>query len=215
MTRDASPAQQDVPPPTAVPPVPAAEAAAPVPAHEQAAVPFRTAVRAWFAISLQTFGGPAGQIAVMQRELIDGRRWIGQRRFLHALNYCMLLPGPEAQQLACYVGWLLHRTLGGIVAGAFFVIPSIFILWALSFVYAAYGNLPWIAAVFYGLKPAVMAIVAVAVIRIGRRSLKNEVLWGIAAFAFIAIFFFRVPFPVIILSAAIIGFLGGRFWKSK
>jgi chromate transporter len=127
----------------------------------------------------------------------------------------MLLPGPEAQQLATYIGWLLHKTWGGIVAGAFFVIPSIFILWALSFVYAAYGNVPWIAAIFYGLKPAVMAIVAVAVIRIGRKALKNEVMWTIAALAFVAIFFFKVPFPVIILSAGLIGFLGGYFWKSK
>ena len=127
----------------------------------------------------------------------------------------MLLPGPEAQQLATYIGWLLHKTWGGIVAGAFFVIPSIFILWGLSFVYAAYGNLPWIAAIFYGLKPAVMAIVAVAVIRIGRKALQNEVMWTLAALAFVAIFFFKVPFPSIILSAGLIGFIGGRFWKSK
>src|SRR5437870_5796176 len=127
----------------------------------------------------------------------------------------MLLPGPEAQQLAIYIGWLLHKTWGGIVAGAFFVIPSIFILWTLSFVYVAYGNLPWVAAIFYGLKPAVMAIVAVAVIRIGRKALKNEVMWTFAALAFIAIFFFKLPFPLIILSAGLIGFIGGWFWKDK
>jgi chromate transporter len=176
---------------------------------------FHEAFRFWVKLGFISFGGPTGQIAIMQTELVEKKRWISQSRFLHALNYCMLLPGPEAQQLATYVGWLLHKTWGGIVAGAFFVIPSIFILWVLSFVYAAYGNLPWIAAIFYGLKPAVMAIVAVAVIRIGRKALKNEVMWTIAALAFVAIFFFKVPFPVIILSAGLIGFLGGYLWKSK
>jgi len=176
---------------------------------------FKEAFRFWVKLGLISFGGPTGQIAIMQAELVDKRRWISQSRFLHALNYCMLLPGPEAQQLACYIGWLLHKTLGGIVAGAFFVIPSIFILWTLSFVYAAYGTLPWIAAIFYGLKPAVMAIVAVAVIRIGRKALKNEVMWGIAGLAFVAIFFFKAPFPSIILMAGVIGLIGGRYWKSK
>ncbi len=151
----------------------------------------------------------------MQTELVDKKRWISQARFLHALNYCMLLPGPEAQQLATYIGWLLHKTWGGVVAGALFVLPSIFILWGLSFVYAAYGNLPWIAAIFYGLKPAVMAIVAVAVVRIGRKALKNEVMWALAALAFVAIYFFKVPFPLIILSAGIVGFFGGQRWRSK
>jgi len=174
---------------------------------------FKEAFRFWVKLGLISFGGPTGQIAIMQAELVDKRRWISQSRFLHALNYCMLLPGPEAQQLACYIGWLLHKTLGGIVAGAFFVIPSIFILWTLSFVYAAYGTLPWIAAIFYGLKPAVMAIVAVAVIRIGRKALKNEVMWGIAGLAFVAIFFFKAPFPSIILVAGVIGLIGGRYWK--
>src|SRR6202023_2749118 len=136
-------------------------------------------------------------------------------RFLHALNFCMLLPGPEAQQLAIYIGWLLHKIRGGIVAGAFFVIPSIFVLWVLSYVYAAFGNLPWIAAIFYGLKPAVTAIVAVAVIRIGRRALRNEVMWALAAVAFVAIYFFKVPFPAIVVGAGVIGFSGGLFWKSK
>jgi chromate transporter len=184
---------------------------APVVSHPS----FAEAFRFWLKLGLISFGGPTGQIAIMQTELVETKRWISQARFLHALNYCMLLPGPEAQQLATYVGWLLHKTWGGIVAGAFFVIPSIFILWGLSFVYAAYGNLPWIAAIFYGLKPAVMAIVAVAVIRIGRKVLKNEVMWALAALAFVAIFFFTIPFPLIIFTAGLIGFLGGHFWKSK
>ncbi len=176
---------------------------------------FAEAFRFWFKLGFISFGGPTGQIAIMQTELVEKKRWISQARFLHALNYCMLLPGPEAQQLATYIGWLLHKTWGGIVAGALFVIPSMFILWGLSFVYAAYGNVPWIAAIFYGLKPAVMAIVAVAVIRIGRKALKNEIMWTLAALAFVAIYFFRTPFPIIILGAGLIGFLGGRFWKSR
>src|SRR6187200_3405655 len=163
--------------------------------HEAAPAPisFGAAFSFWLKLGFIGFGGPAGQIAIMHTELVERRRWISEKRFLHALNYCMLLPGPEATQLATYIGWLLHRTWGGIVAGAFFVIPSIFVLWGLSFVYAAYGNIPWIAAVFYGLKPAVMAIVAVAVIRIGRKALKNSVMWVLAALAFGAIFFFKVP----------------------
>lgn len=171
---------------------------------------FREAFRFWLKLGFISFGGPTGQIAIMQTELVEKKKWISQSRFLHALNYCMLLPGPEAQQLAIYVGWLLHKTWGGIVAGAFFVIPSIFVLWTLSYVYAAYGNLPWIAAIFYGLKPAVTAIVVAAVIRIGRKALKNSEMWSIAAFAFLAIFFFKVPFPAIIISAGAIGFIGGR-----
>ncbi len=151
----------------------------------------------------------------MQTELVDRKRWISQSRFLHALNYCMLLPGPEAQQLAIYIGWLLHKTWGGIVAGALFVIPSMFVLWGLSYVYMAFGNIPWIAAIFYGLKPAVTAIVLAAVLRIGRKALRNEVMWGIAAAAFVAIYFFKVPFPIIVLAAGIIGIVGGRFWKQK
>src|SRR2546430_2744271 len=152
---------------------------------------FGEAFRFWLKLGFISFGGPAGQIAIMQRELVDKRRWISQERFLHALNYCMLLPGPEAQQLAIYTGWLLHGTWGGIVAGAFFVIPSIFVLLALSWVYAAHGSLPWIAAIFFGLKPAVMAIVAHAVMRIGKKALKNEVMYALAAVAFVAIFFFQ------------------------
>ena len=176
---------------------------------------FGEAFRFWLKLGFISFGGPAGQIAIMQTELVDRRRWISQSRFLHALNYCMLLPGPEAQQLAIYIGWLLHKTAGGIAAGALFVVPSVFVLWTLSFVYAAYGNLPWIAAIFYGLKPVVVAIVIAAVIRIGRKALKNEVMWAIAVLAFVAIFFLRVPFPVIIIGAGLVGLLGGRIWPSK
>lgn len=171
---------------------------------------FADAFRFWLKLGFISFGGPAGQIAIMQTELVDRKKWISQARFLHALNFCMLLPGPEAMQLAVYIGWLLHRTWGGIVAGALFVIPSMFVLWALSFVYAAYGNIPWIAAVFYGLKPAVLAIVAVALLRIGRKALKNPVMWGLAVAAFAGIFFFKVSFPLIILAAAVVGFLGER-----
>src|SRR5690349_12225175 len=176
---------------------------------------FAEAFRFWVKLGFISFGGPTGQIAIMQTELVEKRKWISQSRFLHALNFCMLLPGPEAQQLAIYIGWLLHKTWGGMVAGALFVIPSVFILWTLSFIYVAYGNVPWIAAAFYGLKPAVLAIVAVAVIRIGRKALKNEIMWTLALAAFIAIFFFKLPFPVIVLMAGVIGFVGGRLWESK
>ncbi|MFL6588728.1 MAG: chromate efflux transporter [Chthoniobacterales bacterium] len=176
---------------------------------------FSEAFKFWLKLGFISFGGPAGQIAIMQTELVDRRRWISQARFLHALNYCMLLPGPEAQQLATYIGWLLHKTLGGIVAGGLFVIPSMFVLWALSFIYAAYGSVPWIAATFYGLKPVVVAIVVAAVIRIGRKALKNEVMWAIAALAFIAIFVVGVPFPAIIAIAGLAGFIGGKLMPGK
>ena len=176
---------------------------------------FGEAFRFWLKLGFISFGGPTGQIAIMQTELVERKRWISQARFLHALNYCMLLPGPEAQQLATYIGWLLHRTAGGIVAGALFVIPSILVLWTLSFVYVSYGSIPWIAAVFYGLKPVVVAIVVAAVIRIGRKTLKNEVMWAIAALAFVAIFFFGVPFPAIILGAGLLGLIGGRVRPDK
>src|SRR5829696_9168095 len=176
---------------------------------------FWEAFRFWLKLGFISFGGPTGQIAIMQTELVEKKKWISQSRFLHALNFCMLLPGPEAQQLAIYMGWLLHKTWGGIVAGALFVIPSMFILWALSFVYVSFGNVPWVAAVFYGLKPAVLAIVAAAVIRIGSKALKNEVMWSLAALAFVAIYFFKVPFPVIILAAAVIGFVGGKVRRDK
>ncbi|MEY2510340.1 MAG: chromate transporter [Verrucomicrobiota bacterium] len=171
---------------------------------------FGEAFRFWLKLGFISFGGPAGQIAIMQTELVERRRWISQSRFLHALNFCMLLPGPEAIQLAIYCGWLLHKTWGGIVAGALFVIPSMFVLWGLSFVYAAYGNVPWIAAIFYGLKPAVLAIVAVAVLRIGRKSLRNSIMWSVAAASFAGIFFLKIPFPLIVFGAGIIGFIGGK-----
>lgn len=171
---------------------------------------FREAFRFWLKLGFISFGGPTGQIAIMHTELVEKRRWISEARFLHALNYCMLLPGPEAQQLATYIGWLLHRTWGGIVAGSLFVLPSVAILWMLSYVYVVYGGVPWIEAAFDGLKPAVVAIVAAAVIRIGRRALKNEVMWAIAAAAFVAIYFFRAPFPLIILVAGLIGLAGAR-----
>lgn len=176
---------------------------------------FGEAFRFWLKLGFISFGGPTGQIAIMQTELVERKRWISQARFLHALNYCMLLPGPEAQQLATYIGWLLHRTAGGIVAGALFVIPSIVVLWTLSFVYVTYGTVPWIAAIFYGLKPVVVAIVVAAVIRIGRKTLKNEVMWAIAAVAFIGIFVFGAPFPAIIIGAGLLGLIGGRIWPAK
>jgi len=189
--------------------------ATPVEPDRRAAPSFAEAFKFWLKLGFISFGGPTGQIAIMQTELVEKKKWVSQSRFLHALNFCMLLPGPEAQQLAIYIGWLLHKTWVGIVAGAFFVIPSIFILWGLSFIYAAFGNIPWIAAIFYGLKPAVTAIVLTAVIRIGGKALKNPVMWTLAALAFIAIYFFMVPFPAIILSAGVIGFVGGLLWKSN
>jgi chromate transporter len=173
-------------------------------------VPFRDAVRAWFGISLQTFGGPAGQIAVMQRTLVEERRWIGQRRFLHALNYCMLLPGPEAQQLAIYVGWLLNGTRGGLVAGTLFVLPGVVALLALSAIYVAYGSTTAVTALFAGLAPAVLAIVAQAVVRVGRRALGHPALVVLAVAAFLALAVFAVPFPVVVAAAAAIGWLLSR-----
>ena len=174
-------------------------------------VPFRDAVRVWLKIGLLSFGGPAGQIAMMHRILVDEKRWIGEARYLHALNYCMLLPGPEAQQLATYVGWLLHRTVGGLVAGILFVLPGALVMLALSIVYALYSDLPLIDALFFGIKAAVLAIVVEAVLRIGRRALGNQAMYAIAALAFIAIFFFSVPFPLIVVAGALIGFLGAQF----
>jgi chromate transporter len=177
-----------------------------------AAVPFRAAVRVWFGISLQTFGGPAGQIAVMQRTLVDEHRWIGQRRFLHALNYCMLLPGPEAQQLATYVGWLLHGTRGGLVAGGLFVLPGLLALLALSAVYVAFGETPAVLALLSGLAAAVLAIVAQAVQRVARRALNRRALTGIAVTAFLALALFGVPFPVVVALAGLTGWALGR-WR--
>ena len=178
-------------------------------------VSFRDAFWFWLKLGFISFGGPAGQIAVMHQELVERRRWISERRFLHALNYCMVLPGPEAQQLATYIGWLMHRTWGGIVAGGLFVLPSLFILVALSWIYMAYGNVPLVAGILYGIKPAVTAIVLFAAYRIGSRALTNGVLWAIAAAAFIGIFLLRLPFPVIVIGAGIIGYVGGRIAPSK
>ena len=168
------------------------------------------ALRFWLKLGFVSFGGPAGQIALMHQELVEKRRWISERRFLHALNYCMLLPGPEAQQLATYLGWLLHRTTGGILAGALFVLPSLLILILLAWLYMAFGQTPLVAGLFYGIKPAVTAIVIHAAWRIGSRTLKNGALWAIAATAFVALFAFNVPFPAIVLGAALIGVIGGR-----
>ncbi|MBY5736194.1 chromate efflux transporter [Rhizobium leguminosarum] len=173
-------------------------------------VSFGEAFRVWLRIAALSFGGPAGQIAVMHRIIVDEKRWIGEHRFLHALNYCMLLPGPEAQQLAIYIGWLMHRTVGGLVAGILFVLPGFLSILGLSYIYAAFGNVAIVAGLFFGLKAAVLAVVVQAVIRIGSRALKNRVMVGIAAAAFIAIFFLHVPFPLIVLAACIIGFFGGR-----
>ena len=170
-------------------------------------MPFGTAVRAWFLISLQTFGGPAGQIAVMQRTLVEEKRWIGQRRFLHAMNYSMLLPGPEAQQLATYVGWLMHGTRGGLVAGGLFVLPGVVALLVLSAVYVAWGDTTAVTAVFAGLAPAVVAIVAQAVVRVGKRALTSRVLLGIAVAAFAALALFGVPFPVVVACAGLLGWV--------
>src|SRR5205814_9886197 len=171
-------------------------------------VTLREALRVWLRVALLSFGGPAGQIAVMHRILVQEQRWISETRFMHALNYCMLLPGPEAQQLATYIGWLMHRTLGGIMAGGLFIVPGIIAIMALSYVYAAYGNVPLIVALFFGLKAAVLAIVLEAVFRIGKRSLKNNAMIAIAVAAFVGIFFLGIPFPAIIFGAALIGFLG-------
>ncbi|MES2582574.1 MAG: chromate efflux transporter [Pseudomonadota bacterium] len=181
----------------------------------QTQVSFAEAFRFWLKLGFISFGGPAGQIAIMHRELVEQRRWISESRFLHALNYCMLLPGPEAQQLATYIGWLMHRTWGGVVAGALFVLPSLFILIGLSWVYVAFGHVTWVAGLLYGIKPAVAAIVLQAVHRIGSKTLKKPtvapVLWAIATMSFIAIHAFNVPFPWIVLGAALIGWLGARW----
>ncbi|MBF8729166.1 MULTISPECIES: chromate efflux transporter [Pseudomonas] len=169
----------------------------------------------WLKLGFISFGGPAGQISIMHQELVERRRWISEKRFLHALNYCMLLPGPEAQQLATYIGWLMHRSWGGLIAGALFVLPSLFILIGLSWVYIAFGEVPVVAGIFYGIKPAVTAIVVHAAHRIGSRALKNGWLWAMAAASFVAIFALNVPFPLIVLVAGIVGYLGGRFAPSQ
>jgi chromate transporter len=173
-------------------------------------ISFGEAFRVWLKIALLSFGGPAGQIAVMHRILVEEKNWISESRFLHALNYCMLLPGPEAQQLATYIGWLLHRTAGGIMAGGLFILPGVISIMALSYVYAGYGNVSFVEALFFGLKAAVLAIVIQAVVRVGKRALRNRIMIALAAVAFIAIFFFNVPFPIIIIAAGAIGYIGAR-----
>ena len=173
-------------------------------------VSFAEAARVWARVAALSFGGPAGQIAVMHRILVEEKRWIGERRFLHALNFCMLLPGPEAQQLAIYIGWLMHRTAGGVMAGALFVLPGFLALTGLSILYAEFGNLGPVAALFFGLKAAVLVIVVQAVLRIGKRALKNRTLVGLAAAAFVALFVFHLPFPLVVLTAALIGFVGAK-----
>ncbi len=182
---------------------------------QPAAVSFAEAFRFWLKLGFISFGGPAGQISVMHQELVERRRWISEHRFLHALNYTMMLPGPEAQQLATYIGWLLHGTLGGITAGVLFVLPSFFILVALTWIYLVFGEVPTVAGVLYGIKPAVTAIVLFAAYRIGSRALRNAVLWAVAAAAFVAIFALNVPFPYIVLAAAAIGYVGGRVAPKK
>lgn len=175
----------------------------------------REAFAFWLKLGFISFGGPAGQIAIMHEELVERRRWISENRFLHALNYCMVLPGPEAQQLATYIGWLMHRGWGGLVAGGLFVLPSLFILVALSWIYMAFGQLPAIAGLFYGIKPAVTALVVHAAWRVGSRALKNAWLWSIATAAFVAIFALQLPFPLIVLAAGVIGYVGGRVAPDK
>ncbi len=186
---------------------PAAATPAPAP---PAVVSFAEALVFWLKLGFISFGGPAGQIALLHTELVERRHWISEKRFLHALNFCMVLPGPEAQQLATYLGWLMHRSWGGIAAGALFVLPSLVILIALSWVYVAHGDLPLVAGIFFGLKPAVAALVVHAAYRIGSRALRNGWLWAIAAASFVAIFAFDVPFPAIVLAAAAVGHFGGR-----
>ncbi|MBM4180263.1 MAG: chromate efflux transporter [Betaproteobacteria bacterium] len=181
------------------------------PAHPS----FGEAFLYWLKLGFISFGGPAGQIAIMHQDLVEKRRWISEHRFLHALNYCMVLPGPEAQQLAIYIGWLLHRTWGGIVAGTLFVLPSLFILAALTYVYLAFGDVTFVQGIFNGIKPAVVAIVVFAAWRIGLRALKNNLLWAMAALSFIAIFALKVPFPYIVIGAGILGALGGKIWPDK
>jgi chromate transporter len=178
-------------------------------------VTFAQAFWFWLKLGFMSFGGPAGQIAIMHQELVERRRWISEKRFLHALNYCMLLPGPEAQQLATYLGWLMHRTWGGIIAGLLFILPSLFLLILLSWIYLSFGQIPAVAGILYGIKPAVTAIVLFAAYRIGSRALKNSLLWVLAALAFVAIFALDAPFPLIVLIAACLGAIGGRLVPDK
>jgi chromate transporter len=199
-TEDEGPGVTDV---IANAPIPAAPSTPGMPTMTEA-------FRVWLRVAMLSFGGPAGQIAVMHRIIVEEKNWVSENRFLHALNYCMLLPGPEAQQLATYIGWLMHRTRGGIMAGGLFIVPGVIAIMALSYIYAAFGNVGFVAALFFGLKAAVLAIVIQAVVRVGKRALKNQIMQGLAATAFVAIFFFNVPFPVIVLGAGVIGYFGGR-----
>ncbi len=178
-------------------------------------ISFWSAFWFWLKLGFISFGGPAGQISIMHQELVEKRRWISENRFLHALNYCMLLPGPEAQQLATYIGWLMHKSWGGVIAGVLFVAPSLFILIALSWIYVTYGNVPIVVGLFYGIKPAITAIVVHAAYRIGSRALKNGLLFTIAVSAFLCIFIAKIPFPYIVLGAAIVGFIGGHYFPAK
>jgi chromate transporter len=176
---------------------------------------FGDAARVWVRVALLSFGGPAGQIAVMHRILVEEKHWISESRFLHALNYCMLLPGPEAQQLATYIGWLLHRTAGGIMAGGLFILPGAAAIMGLSYVYVAFGNVSYVEALFFGLKAAVLAIVIEALVRVGKRALRNNVMIALAAIAFVGIFFFAIPFPIIIIAAGLIGYFGVKSGRSE
>jgi chromate transporter len=178
-------------------------------------IPFREALRVWLRVAAYSFGGPAGQIAVMHKIVVEEKRWVSENRFLHALNYVMLLPGPEAQQLAAYLGWLLHKTPGGLTAGLLFILPGFLSILALSVLYAGFRDVTLVEGLFYGLKPAVMAVVVEAVVRIGRRALRNGLLIGLAALSFVAIFFFDVPFPLIVVGAGVIGYVGGLVWEEK
>jgi chromate transporter len=185
------------------------EADAPV--HD---VSFREAARFWIKLGFINFGGPTGQIAIMHDELVERRKWISNGRFLHALNYCMLLPGPEAQQLAIYVGWLLHKVRGGILAGVAFVLPAFFLILGLSYVYMTYGEVTWVSGVFYGLSAAVIGLVAAAVIRIGEKALRNPAMYAIAGAAFLAVFVFHVTFPLVVIAAGVLGLLAGPRWPN-
>src|SRR3954447_18749578 len=178
-----------------------------VPAH---GVTFAEAFKVWLRVALLSFGGPAGQIAVMHRIVVQERRWVSEARFLHALNYCHLLPGPEAQQLAIYIGWLMHRTAGGLVAGVLFVVPGVISLMALSWIYVIWGNVSFVAGLFFGLKAAVLAVVIETVLRVGRRALKSPLAVVIAAAAFVALFFFSISFPLVVAAAALIGLAAHR-----
>jgi len=176
---------------------------------------FGEAFKVWLKIALYSFGGPAGQIAVMHKLVVEEKKWLGENRFLHALNYCMLLPGPEAQQLVTYIGWLMHKMRGGIVAGALFVLPGFLSILILSIVYALWKDVGFVQGIFYGIKAAVLAIVVGAVIKIGKKALKNEIMAGLAVLSFIAIFFFKIPFPSIVIAAGLIGWIGGKAWEEK